>query len=519
MKYNISLVPDKQKLDLLDILAYTCRWMGRVAKETFSGMKWMMLQKMTLQPLQLVFTMFLARLVTPEEIGILGLTAIFFAIAGCLADCGFGTALIRKQDRTEEDINTLFWFNAGMSLLLAGIIYACAPLFVDFFNQPALLWLTRASACMMFFNSLGSVHFTLYRCRRDFKTPALIQTIVAILSMPLCIGLAFAGWGSWAIMTQGIFSGLCTLVVIWIVSPWKPKLIFSTKSFKEMFGYGSKLALSGMLDTGFMNVRSLIIGRFYTPADLAYYDRGRHLAAVLPTTVCGMLGSVTFPILSTLQDDPERLRQVYRKYLRLFTLTITWGCLCITAYSRPFVAVMYGSKWEDAVIYTQLMAFGFAIQHIHVINLNLLSVLGRSDLFLRLEVIKKILALCVMIYCATISVVAMCMGAVTCSYICLLINTYYSRQLIKLSLWRQLMDYTPLFILAFLTTWIPAWFIMQIPVLPILQLIIGGLVSSILYFSILYLTKNDTLNDVLLLLQPRVPTRVLKRFLLVFIRP
>ena len=492
--------------------------MGRVAKETFNGMKWMLLQKCTLQPLQLVFSMFLARLVEPEEIGILGLTAIFFAIAGCLADCGFGSALIRKQDRTEEDINTLFWFNASMSLLLASIIFACAPLFVSFFNQPALLWLTRASACMMFFNSLGSVHFTLYRCRRDFKTPAIIQTIVAIFSMPLCIGLAYAGWGSWAIMTQGIFSGFSTLVVIWIVSPWKPRFIFSWISFKEMFGYGSKLALSGLLDTSFMNVRSLIIGRFYTPADLAYYDRGQHLAAVLPTTVCGMLGSVTFPILATLQNEPERLRQIYRKYLRLFTLIITWACLCMAAYSKPFVAVMYGPKWEEAVIYTQLVCFSFAIYHIHVINLNLLSVLGRSDLFLRLEIIKKVLSLSVMLYCASISVVAMCIGAVSCSYICLYINTYFSKQLIELSIWQQLMDYMPLFILAFMTTWIPAWFIIQMPVLPILQLIIGGLVSSILYFSILYFLRNNSLNDALILIQPRVPTRMLKRCISFFVR-
>ena len=243
--------------------------MGRVAKETFSGMKWMLLQKCTMQPLNLVFTMFLARLVTPEEMGILGLTAIFFAIAGQLASCGFGSALIRKQDRTDEDINTMFWFNAGMSLLISLILFLCAPLFVAFFNQPALLWLTRASACMMFFNSLGNVHWTLYTARRDFKTPAIIQTIIAICSMPLCIGLAFAGWGSWAIMTQGIFSGLTGLIVIWLVSPWKPRFIFSTTSFKEMFGYGSKLALSGLLDTGFGNARNLIIGRFYSAADLA----------------------------------------------------------------------------------------------------------------------------------------------------------------------------------------------------------------------------------------------------------
>lgn len=492
--------------------------MGRVAKETFSGMKWMLLQKCTMQPLNLIFAMFLARLVTPEEMGILGLTTIFFAIAGQLASCGFGAALIRKQDRTEEDINTMFWFNAGMSLLMSLILFLCAPLFVAFFNQPALLWLTRASACMMFFNSLGSVHWTLYTARRDFKTPAIIQTIIAICSMPLCIGLAFAGWGSWAIMTQGIFSGLTSLIVIWLVSPWKPRFIFSTKSFREMFGYGSKLALSGLLDTGYMNIRNLIIGRFYTPADLAYYSRGQHIAGVFPTTICGMLGSVTFPILATLQDNPEKLRQIYRQYLKLFTLSITWICLCIAAYSEPFIAVMYGDQWGQAVIYCQLVCFSYAIYHIHVINLNLLTVLGRSDLFLRLEIIKKILALMVMIYCATISVVAMCIGSLICSYICIYINSYFSKNLIKLSIREQLMDYTPLFILAFITTWIPAYFITALPIWAITQLAIGGTASFTLYFTILYITKNNTLNDLLKLIQPRIPTHTLKNWVNVFIR-
>ncbi len=492
--------------------------MGRVARETFNGMKWMLLQKCTMQPIQMVFAMILARLVTPNEMGILGLTGIFFAIAGQLSSCGFGAALIRKQDRTEEDINTMFWFNAGMSLLMGIILFLCAPFFVDFFNQPALLWLTRASAIMMFINSFGSVHWTLYSARRDFKTPAIIQTIVAIFAMPLCIGLAYAGWGTWALMTQGIFTGLASLVIIWIVSQWKPKCIFSTKSFKEMFGYGSKLALSGLLDTGFMNARSLIIGRFYTPADLAYYDRGHHLSSVFPTTICGMLGQVTFPILATLQNAPAKLRSVYRKYLRLFTLSITWICLCLAAYSEPYVAFMFGDQWGQAVIFCKLLCFSYAIYHLQVINLNLLTVLGRSDLFLRLEIIKKLLNFSVMIYCATISVVALCMGYVICSYICLFINSYFSKKFINLSIWQQLMDYTPLLLLAFATTWIPAYFIMMLPMWAICKLIIGGSVSLIIYFAILYITHNETLNDFLKLIQPRIPTNILKSWIAIFIR-
>lgn len=486
--------------------------MGRVATETFSGMKWKLLQRCTLQPLQLVFTMFLARLVTPEEMGVLGLTGIFFAIAASLANCGFGSALIRKQDRTEEDINTMFWFNSGMSFLMSMVLFLCAPLFVSFFNQPALLWLTRASAVMMFLNSLGSVHWTLYAARRDFKTPAVVTSVISALSMPLCVGLAYAGWGYWALMAQSIFSGLVSLITIWIISPWKPRFLFSVTSFRTMFAYGSKLAISGLLDGGYMNLRSLIIGRFYTPADLAYYDRGRHLASVFPSTICGMLGSVTFPILSTLQDEPNRLRDIYRKYLRLFTLSITWICLCVAAYSKPFVAVMYGEQWECAVVFCQLASFTSSTLHLHVINLNLLQVLGRSDLFLRLEVIKKIMGLSVMIYCASISVVAMCVGAVVCSYICLYVNSYYTKELINLGIFQQMGDYVPLFLLALLTTWGPALLIVQLPIFPLAQLAIGGLTSAGLYLFILRINRNDSLRDMLLIIENQLPEGKMKSF-------
>lgn len=492
--------------------------MGRVAKETFSGLKWQFLQKLTLQPLQLVFMMFLARLITPEEFGILGLTAIFFGIANNLASCGFATALIRKQDRTDEDINTVFWFNVIMSFLMGGILFLSAPLFVDFFNQPALLWLTRASAIMMFLNSFAGVHFTLYNARRDFKTPAIIHTSISIISMPICVSLAYMGWGYWALMTQGIFNGLASLTVIWIVSPWKPRFMFSKKSFKEFFSFGSKLALSGILDGVYNNAYSLIIGKFYSPADLAYYSKGARLAAVMPTTACAMISNITFPILATLQDDNERLKNVYRKYIKLFTFAITWLCLCVAAYSKPYVAVMYGEQWAAAVPYTCLICFSYAIWHMHVINLNLIQVKGRSDLFLKLEVYKKILSFAILLYCATISVLAIAIGGIITGFGCYLLNTMYSKRLINMSIWEQLMDFIPLFLFANLTTWPVAYLILQLPILPFFQLALGGTASALIYFFILYFCKNETLNDFLKLMQPRVPTHRLKLLVAYFIR-
>lgn len=477
--------------------------MGRVAQETAKGLKWTLLNKLTLYPVQLVYGMVLARLLTPKEMGIVGLTAIFFAIANTLKDSGFGGALIRKIDRTEEDCSTVFWFNIAMSFVLSAILFLLAPWFVDYFHQPELLWLTRVSAILMFLSSSAGVHWTLYSARRDFKTPAIIGVCITLVSLPVTLYLAYIGWGVWALMTQNIITSLLSLIVIWIVSPWKPRFVFSKKSFKELFGYGSKMAASALLDTGYNNLRTFFIGKVYSPAQLAFYNRGDHLAAVGPQTACGMIGGVTFPILATLQHDNERLKQVYRQYLRLFTMVIVWGSMLVAAMADSWIHLMSGSQWGQAVPYAQILCFSYALYHIQVINLNLLQVKGRSDLFLRLEIIKKVLGCIVMAITIPMGVMAICYGALFTSIVCIFINSYYSKELIGMSIWQQLKDYLPLSLLAIACTWIPCSLAEQLPCHYIIKLAAGGLASSALYYAILRIRRDDTLLQLLGLLQGR----------------
>lgn len=478
--------------------------MGRLRDETLNGAKWLMLQKATLQPLQLLFSMVLARLITPAEMGILGLTAIFFAVASQLASSGFGAALIRKIDRTEADINTMFWFNAGMSLLMALCLGAAAPWFAEFFHQPALVPLTRVSAGMMFLNSFAGVHWTLYTCRRDFKTPALIQGAVAILSMPLCITLAYMGWSYWSLVMQGVFSGVLQLVIVWYVSPWKPRLLFSWISFKELFGFGSKLAASGLLWVIYANLRTFIIGKFYSPADLGLYNRGSHLASFVPTTVSNMLESVSYPVLATVQNDDARLVAAYRKYICLSTLALTWGCLLLCSLGEPLVRLMFGEKWLLCVPFLQVAVLGEALNHICVINLSLLKVKGRSDLLLRLEIIKRFVSVLMMLYAASISVLAVCWSLVIYTQLAIFINSYYTGKFLGLTWWQQQKDYLPYVIFAAFST-LPAWLCTSVPVdswFPVVegnqlsflvyyaavlaQILLGGGISALLYFGILH---------------------------------
>ena len=488
--------------------------MGRVREETVSGVKWQMLQKCTLEPVQLVFGMVLARLISPAEMGILALTAIFFAVAASLASAGFGQALVRKIDRTEEDINTMFWFNAGMSLLMSAILFLMAPWFAEFFHQPDLKNITRVSAAMMFLNSFAGVHWTLYQCRRDFKTPAIIQTGVTIVGMPICLYLAYIGWSYWAIVIQGVVTGLLSLVIVWIVSPWKPRFMFSRASFKELFAFGSRMTAAGLIYTIYYHLRTFIIGKFYSPADLGLYNRGQHLISVAPATVNGMLDAVTYPILATIQGDNSRLKEVYRLYIRISSLCISWSVLLIASLAVPLVKIMYGSTWLGCVPFLQILAIDYAQMHISVINQNLIKVKGRADIFLRLEIIKRICALALMLAGAAISVEAICWAAVIYGQLAIFINCWYTGKIIDLTWWRQQKDYWPYIILAAIAC-APATFLALLPVPHSWEIeqgdwlsyaryygflaaviVCGSSVSAFIYFGYLRLRRDRALIEI-----------------------
>ncbi len=474
-----------------------------VKKETISGAKWLLLQKCTVQPLQFLYSMVLARLITPAEMGIVGLTAVFFAVAVTLSSSGLGAALIRKLDRTDEDCDTMFWFNLGMSIIFAIALYSAAPWFVAFYNQPELLWLTRCSAFMMVLSSSAGVHWTLYSARRDFKTPAIIQSAASIISMPVCLVLAYLGWGVWALMCGTVTSSAVSLIAVWCVSPWKPRMRFSKVSFYELFGFGCKLTAASLLHTLYSHLRTFIIGKFYSPADLGMYSKGARLAELTPQTISSLLGSVTFPILATLQNDKERLTSVYRKYIKVATIPIAWGCVVMMALAKPMVGFCYGDAWLPCVIYVQIIACCLMFDHICIINLNLLNVIGRSDLILRLEIIKKFISILFVLYAATISVTAICISMAIYSQIAVFINSYYTGRYIGLTWLKQQKDYWPYIILSLFSV-IPA-FLLTLTKLPdIVVLFVGAVLSIVIYLFLLIYKKDGLLLELLQPLEKKV---------------
>ncbi len=470
--------------------------MASVREETARGVKWGLIQKCTMQPVQFLYGIILARLISPEEMGILGLTAIFFAIAGQLQQCGFGKALIRKQERTEEDICTVFWFNVAMSFVFSLALFLAAQWFVWFFNQPALLNLTRVSALLMFLNSTGSVHWTLYQARRDFKTPAIVSMVTTLVAMPFTIWAAYAGWSYWAPMLQGIISGTLSLITIWIISPWKPKFKFSPQSFHDFFKYGINLTMSGLLITAYQHIRTFIIGKFYSPAQLAYFSRGEHTCSMPLTLFDSALGPVTFPILATLQNNPERLKHVYRQYIRVTAIVVEWGMITLAANSNSIILFLYGAAWQPAAIYAQILCLGWMFNPLLGLNMNILAVLGRTDLTLKFEIILRTFSISAMLIAAIFSVQALCWAAVASATFALVLSCFLVSRISPVKFTDLVQSFFPYLLLSLIVN-IPAYIINFQPWAPIVQLLVGGTLSFSLYALILW-KKQDPAAELIL---------------------
>lgn len=463
--------------------------MGNVKQETISGVKWGLLQKITLQPVMFLFGVVLARVISPREFGILGLTAVFFAVANTLKDAGFGTALIRKQDRTEADCSTMFWFNLGMSAALAGILFLLAPWFVEFYGEPDLLWLTRISALMMFLSSTGSVHWTLYNARRDFKTPAIVGIVVALIGIPICLYFAFNGWGIWAIVIQQVVTSLISLIAIWILSPWRPKLIWSNQSFREMFSFGVKLSVTGILYTLYREMRAFIIGKFYSPADLGLYNKGTSLGSTLINTVTSVIDPVIFPIFASIQSDNEKLLRVYKTYISLVALPMLFALTTFAANSENIILTLYGPNWADSAIYAQILCFGLMCDPLSVINSKIYLVKGRTDLTLKQEVFMRCFGVPAILIGAYISIQGICYASLATSLFSLVLTSFTSSKLSGIPIVTIFLLYFRYLAYSLIAN-IPSIFINAMGLPPALSLLINAFFAVVIYVFIMWLRKD-----------------------------
>lgn len=467
--------------------------MSSVKDDTIKGVKWTAIERFGAQGIQFLLGLIMARLLTPEDYGTVGLLAIFIAISQTFIDSGFSTALIRKKEHVEEDFCTAFYFNIAISIICYVVLFFMAPYVAEFFHISILSPILRVQSITLVINSLMSVQVSRLTIALDFKGLAKRTLYTSIVSGLVGIYLAYIGWGVWALVAQTVLSSISNLFFIWVYCRWIPRKSFSIQSFRYLFSYGSKLLASGILHTVYTQLTPLIIGRYYTSKDLGEYSRGSQLASYPADITTGILGKVTFPILAKLQNDEERLVQVYRKYICITSMVIFFGCVLLCAIARPLVNIILTEKWANCVIFLQLFCFGSMFDHISKLNLNLLQVIGRSDLFFRLEVAKKAISITILLISVPYGVLVICVSKIIYVQIAIFLNTYYTGKLFNLGYLQQVKDFSGFLIKSILAC-VPAFVLAYLHFSDWVTLLVG--VSSSLLLYCLILRKNEYWTEV-----------------------
>lgn len=472
--------------------------MGELKDKTISGVKWNAIGRFSTQGVSFVISILLARILSPSDYGVVGMIGIFMAIAQTFIDSGFGSALIRKKDCTDEDYSTAFFFNIVVGIVCYLILFIAAPFIADFFNTPILTDIVRVLSINLFLGSLTIVQSAKLTVAVDFKSQAKISLVATIVSGSIGLAMAYSGYGVWSLVFQSVSSSIVRTISFWMVTRWKPQNTFSKESFKYLFGFGSKILSASLLHTIYSNLTTILIGKFYTPKDLGYYSRGESLAQLPSTNITGILGSVTYPILSKIQDDDVRLMQVYRKYIRMTSMIIFFGMFLMIALAKPLVIGLFTDKWVQSVIYLQVFCFAYMFDHICQLNLNILYVKGRSDLVLRLEIIKKTISILMIVAAIPFGVLAICISRALYTQIAVIINTYYTGKLFGLGYFAQVRDFIIYFIFSFIAA-IPAFLLSFTSLSPILILIIGACAACLIYWTLL--RKDENLLETLRLIR------------------
>lgn len=468
--------------------------------KTKKGLYWSFFNQFSNYGMNFIVGIVMARLLSPSDFGITALPAVFMAIASTIQDGGLANALIRKKEVTNKDLSTTFYYSICLGVVLYLTLFLSAPLIADFYHTPILVSLIRVTAIGFLFSPLITPQNILLRRRLDFKTLTKISLVTRVFGATVGIVMAYVGYGVWSLVISNLLAGMFTLLIAWLVVRWLPKYGWSKESFKYLWGYGNKIMFSAIIENLYSNIAPVFIGKYYSPAQLGIYNRAQGYASMPSQNITGAINNVSFPVLSKMQDDTEKLAYNYRRMLRLSAFVIFPIMLMLSALARPLVITMITEKWEHSIIFLQIMCFSMMWYPIHAINLNLLMVKGRSDLFFRLEIIKKITGISILLITLPMGLVPFCYGGIFSSMVALIINTYYTGKLIHIGYIKQMKDLLPIFSLSmfvWIVIHISNYFISNY----IVQLIVGGSVGLIVYLGFAFLFKFDELNDVKYLLK------------------
>jgi O-antigen/teichoic acid export membrane protein len=414
-------------------------------QKSINGMLWTVSERFSVQAVQLLVQIVLARLLEPAQFGLIGMLLIFIAVTQSIMDSGFGSALIQKKDADQTDSSSIFFFNLLLGVVLASILFLTAPLIAQFYLQPELIPITRVLSLTLVINAFSLVQTSLLAKKLDFKTQMKISFLAMIISGVIGIAMAYQGFGVWSLVAQLVSKSLFQAIFLWLFNDWRPSAAFSYLSLRSMFSFGSKLLISGLIDTTFNNIYQMFIGKVYSPADLGYYSKAKSVELTAIQATSSSLGQVLFPSMVHLQNDLDSLKKAYRKTIRLSLFLHFPLMIGLWAVADPLFRLLLTDKWAPSIPYFQILCIAALLYPLQVLNLNILKVKGRSDLFLKLEIIKKATVVLAIVLTYRHGIIVMLYGQIITSIISYLLNSYYSGVLIGYSQWDQIKDLVPSF--------------------------------------------------------------------------
>lgn len=437
----------------------------------------------------------LARLLTPDEYGLIGIVTIFTTILLGFVDCGFSNSLIRKPQVTNDDYNTMFIVNMVMSVLMCLLLYVGAPAIAHFFDRPQLVSLVRVMGLLLIFQALSIVQNTILSRRIDFKTKTKASIVSALSSGVIGIVMAFMGFGVWSLVAQQLSRQLFYSVCLWIYNRWWPKFKFSVESFKYMWGFGWKLLLSGLLDRVWAQLYQTVVGKFYNPATLGQYTRSKEYASIFSSNLSSIVQRVSYPILSQVQDDKKRMVNGYRKIIKVTMFVTAIIMISMGAIAEPLLYCLIGPQWHQAATFLPLICISMSLYPLHAINLNMLQVQGRTDIYLYLEIIKKVIAIGPICLGIFVDIYWMLIGTIITGVIAFFLNTNYSGKNLGYTSWMQIKDIAPSYGIAILIA-VSVYFFKFLPISNWIILPIQIIVGMLVFFVICETTKMEEYVEV-----------------------
>lgn len=422
--------------------------MDNVKNKTLSNMLWRFAERCGAQIIQFVVQIILARLLTPADYGLIGLITVFISISLVFAQSGLGQALVQRKEIDNEEFSTVFYFSLAFSAVLYVILFLCAPLISRFYNEPILTDVVRVLGVTVIIGAVNSVQQSYVQKTMQFKRFFWSTLGGTIVSAAVGIGMAYSGYGVWALVGQQISNQVVNTLILWFMVKWRPMLLFSASKAKRLFSYGWKLLCSSLLDTVYNNIYSLIIGKFYSAAELGYYNRGKQFPMLIIQNINTAIDSVLFPVLSDAQDEKQRLKSMVRRSIVTSTFFIFPAMAGLAAVAKPLTLILLTEKWLPAVPFIWFCCFIYALWPIQTANLQAIKAVGRSDIFLKLEIIKKIMGVAVLIITIPFGLYIMMWARCVTTVLSSFINAYPNKKLLGYSYLEQVKDMLPSFILS-----------------------------------------------------------------------